>query len=109
MKSVACPFCLSKSTSTFGQISCGVCGIKTDPVVAFRMAHMTPKTRANFIGYYHAANSWAYGWQLPTLSRGEVRAYAKGYLSVPINTGDQRQNLFLFGDQARRDASWFRV
>lgn len=101
-----CPFCTGKTVPDLASDRCTVCGIESDREVAARMARMTPEWRANFIGYFHAANRWAYGWCLPPMSRSEIQYYARGFLSVPNNVANQAQNALLYGDRARRDASW---
>lgn len=99
----SCPFCHAKTSFGPGCLDCGSCGIKTELVVANRMERMTPKQRAHFIGYHHACESLPYGWCLPPMSRGEIRSYAKGFMSAPA---PNKAVALARQAKAKRDASW---
>jgi len=104
-----CVFCQgSTRQSEIGYRECLQCGIEYHPQIEHRIAGMSAKARAQFIGYYHAMNEHSYRWCYEPVDRDAEREYARGWLSAPIKTDKALANRRLWGKEASRDASMWR-
>lgn len=104
-----CAFCQgSTKQSQIGYRECLQCGIEYHPQIEHRIAGMSARARAQFIGYYHAMHEHNYRWFYEPADRYTEREYARGWLSAPVKTDKAKANRRLWDKEASRDASMWR-